>query len=252
MKWVNILLLLLIFLWASSGLTKDLARVLRGIPHAVDYVLGMWPPDILLLPQLVKPLVETIRIAIVGTVLAALISIPLSFLAARDTAPNAMIYFGSRGLINFLRAIPTLLWALLFVSLVGLGPLAGVFAITCHCIGTLGKLFSESIEGIGPNVVEQMEAMRVDGANEYQTIYHGLLPAVSSLFASYILYYFESNVRAATVLGLVGAGGIGLHLTHTIRLFKRHETLTVLLVILLTVVIIDTISRQIRRRLIED
>jgi len=154
-------------------------------------------------------------------------------------------------MINLLRAIPTLLWAILFVSFVGLGPLAGVFAITCHCIGTLGKLFSEAIESLDPNTRELVEAMRVDGANERQIIWHGLIPSLAPLFASYILYYFEANVRSATVLGLVGAGGIGLVLTQTIRLFKRHETLTVLLVILGTVIIIDSISRQIRRRLVD-
>lgn len=252
MKWIITILLTLIFLWASAGFAGDLPRILSGVPHAVDYIRGMWPPDLDILPELIEPLLETIKIAIVGTAVAALLSIPLSFLAARNTAPNTTIYLGSKGLINFLRAIPTLLWAILFVSFVGLGPLAGIFAIICHCVGTLGKLFGESIEGVGPNIVEQMEAMRVDGADEYQVILYGLLPALASLFASYILYYFEANVRAATVLGLVGAGGIGLYLTQTIRLFKRHETLTVLLVILTAVIIIDSVSRVIRGRLIDE
>ena len=251
MKRVNIIILILIFLWAVSGLAEDLPRILTGIPHAIDYILGMWPPDLEILPELVEPLLETMQIAVVGTVLATTVAIPLSFIAARNTAPHLTAYVFSRGIVNFLRAIPTLLWAILFVSLVGLGPLAGVFAITCHCVGTLGKYFSETIESIGPNVQEVTESMQTEGANRLQIIRYGLLPALAPLFTSYILYYLESNIRAATVLGLVGAGGIGLYLTQTIRLFKRHETLTVVLVILVVVLSVDALSRQVRKRFIE-
>ena len=252
MKWVSIIILILIFLWAVSGLAEDLPRILTGIPHAIDYILGMWPPDLEILPELVEPLLETMQIAVVGTVLATTVAIPLSFIAARNTAPHLTAYVFSRGIVNFLRAIPTLLWAILFVSLVGLGPLAGVFAITCHCVGTLGKYFSETIESIGPNVQEVTESMQTEGANRLQIIRYGLLPALAPLFTSYILYYLESNIRAATVLGLVGAGGIGLYLTQTIRLFKRHETLTVVLVILVVVLSVDALSRQVRKRLIDE
>lgn len=252
MRWLNILILVLVFLWASSGLMTDLPRIISGVPHAVDYVMGMWPPDFTILTDLWQPLCETIQIAVVGTALAATISIPTSFLSAKNTAPNLVIYLATRGMVNFLRAIPTLLWAILFVSFVGLGPLAGVFAITCHCVGALGKYMSEGIESIGPSVEEVLESMRTEGASEFQVIRYGLLPSVLPLFSSYILYYLEGNIRAATVLGLVGAGGIGLYLTQTIRLFKRHETLTVVLVILGVVLLADAMSRQIRKRLIDD
>ena len=235
MRKIVITIVILLFLWASGGLIGDLGHVLAGIPHAVDYISKMWPPNLSILPELLTPLLETIQIAIVGTTLAAMISVPLSFLAARNTAPTAITYFGARGIVNFLRAIPTLLWAILFVSLVGLGPLAGVFAIVCHSVGALGKYMSEGIESIGPTVKEVLESMRTEGANEPQIIWHGLLPALLPLFTSYILYYLEGNIRKATVLGLVGAGGIGLYLTQTIRLFKRHETLTIILVILVVV-----------------
>jgi len=250
LKWKIIIILAILFIWASTGLMEDLPRIISGVPHAVDYIKGMWPPDLTILPELFIPLVETIQIAVVGTILAALISVPISFLAARNTAPSTLIYSGTRGAINFLRAIPILLWAILFVSLVGLGPLAGVFAIVCHCVGTLGKYFSEAIESIGPSIQDILESMRTEGANEAQVIRHGLLPALAPLFISYILYYLESNIRAATVLGFVGAGGIGLYLTQTVRLFKRHETATVILVILGIVLSVDAMSRQIRKRLL--
>jgi phosphonate transport system permease protein len=251
-KWYHILFFLLILFWAVSGVASDLPRIISGIPHAIDYIGGMWPPSSDILPDLLWPLVETIQIAMLGTILASVVSVPIAFLAARNTAPCTAIYLSTRGLINTLRAIPVLLWAILFVAMVGLGPLAGVFAIVCHSIGALGKYMSESIESIGPSVTEVLESMRTEGASELQTMWYGLLPSVLPLFSSYILYYFEGNIREATVLGLVGAGGIGLYLTQTIRMFKRHETLTVVLVILVVVLLADAMSRQVRRRLIDD
>lgn len=236
-----------IFFWASWGLGEDLPLILKGLHHAVDYLGGMWPPDFSILPRLAGPLVETIQMAITGTSLATVVAVPLSFLAARNVSRRS-ITTPIRGVINFLRAIPTLVWAILFVAIVGLGPLAGVFAITVHCIGTLGKYFSEGLEAISPEVKEILEAMRVDGAHERQVMFYGLLPAVLPLFLGFVLYHLESNIRSATVLGMVGAGGIGLHLTQTIRLFKRHQTLTAILVILGTVLIMDALSWQIRRR----
>lgn len=237
----------MVFFWASWGLGRDLPLILKGLHHAVDYVGGMWPPDFGILPKLIRPLIETIQMAITGTSLATLVAVPLSFLAARNVAPRS-VTTPTRAAINFLRAIPTLVWAILFVAVVGLGPLAGVFAITLHCIGTLGKYFSEAVEAISPEIQEILEAMSVDGATQVQIIIYGLVPAVAPLFLSFILYHLESNIRSATVLGMVGAGGIGLHLTQTIRLFKRHQTLTAILVILSMVLVMDALSWQIRRR----
>lgn len=247
-QWLWSALLGLVFLWALSGPAEDLPRIIVGLPNIFDYVVSMFPPNLNILPELVGPMIETIQIAIVAIVLAAAVSVPLSFLAARNVAPNLLVYTGVRGVTNTLRIIPTMIWASLFVAMVGLGPLAGVFALTCHCIGTLSKFFSESVEAIGPEVVDALDAMRVDGANELRVILYGLLPAVFPLFLSYILYFFEYNIRVGTVLGLVGAGGIGLRLNMTIRLFKRQETLTILLFILFVVMIVDRISWMIRKR----
>jgi len=249
-RTATIIVLGLFLLWAWGGLWGDLPLILSGVSRAFDYMGGMWPPDSSILPRLVNPLIETVQMAIAGTSLAAMLAVPLSFLAARNTSPSRSVCVAARGLINFLRGIPTLVWALLFVTMVGLGPLAGVFAITLHCIGTLGKYFSEGLEAITPEVKEILEAMRVDGAHERQVMYYGLLPAVLPLFLGFVLYHLESNIRSATVLGMVGAGGIGLHLTQTIRLFKRHQTLTAILVILGTVLIMDALSWQIRKRVL--
>jgi phosphonate transport system permease protein len=249
----RILLLLgavLVFAWASQDAREDLPRVMKGIPFALDYIGAMYPPDWSVLPELVDPLGETLRMAIVSILSTAVIVTPLSFLAARNTMPSLPIYLIARGIINVARAIPTLLWAILFVSLVGLGPLAGIFAMTFHCVGALGKYFSEAVEAIGPSIREILEAMRIDGASEIQAIYYGLLAAVAPLFASYLIYYFEWAVRVGTILGLVGAGGIGLRLTMAIRLFKRQQVSAMVISIVAMVMVIDLCSRQIRKRLL--
>jgi phosphonate transport system permease protein len=242
----------LVVLWAFLGSFRDLPRVIKGLTFMTDYVGGMFPPDFSVLPSLAEPLRETVQSAISGVGLSACFAALLSFLAARNTSPGIVAYAACRGLIALLRGLPTLLWAILFVSMVGLGPLAGVFAITCHCTGTFSKLFSETIESTGPKVACILEAMRLDGAGEAQVIAYGLLPEVAPLFASYVVYYFEWAVRVGTILGLVGAGGIGLELTNAIRSFRRQESLAILLVILGLVVVIDQASRRVRDRLLRD
>lgn len=247
-QWGWPILLGVVFLWAFSGPMEDFPRVITGLPNAIDYMSRMFPPDFSILPELFRPMAETIQVAIVAIVLSTAIAVPLSLLGARNITPRIWVYFSARGAMNLLRMIPTLIWAALFVAVVGLGPLAGIFALTCHCIGTLGKFFSEGIEAITPDVVEALDAMRVDGASEMEVMFYGLLPALSSLFIGYILYYFEYNIRVGTVLGLVGAGGIGLRLNMAIRLFKRQETFTILLLILFVVIFVDRSSRLIRKR----
>lgn len=248
MKW---LLLALILLWASYGTIDELPRIINGIPYALDYLAGMYPPDWSILPSVIGPLIETLRMAIVSIVLSAMMAIPLSFLAAKDTTPNVIFYVGSAVLITFLRTIPTLLWAILFVAMVGLGPLAGVFALIAHCVGALGKYFQESIEAIVPKIIDNLEAMQVDGASNWQVIYYGILPQIAPLFASYILYYFDWCMREGTTLGLVGAGGVGLTLTMTIRLFKRQQTSAIILAIIILVMIVHVFSRMVRKKLLD-
>lgn len=246
-----IALVVLSLLWSISGVAQYLPRLASGLPHALDYALAMFPPDWSILPELVGPFAEQLRMAILAIHLATSITMVLAFLAARNTTPALPVYIVVRGFINVCRGLPTMIWALLFVAMVGLGPLAGIMALTVHCIGTLGKYFSESIETIGPQIKEILEAMRVDGANEWQVLYYGLLREVAPLFASYTLYYFEWALRVGTTLGLVGAGGLGLRLMTSIRLFRRQQTLTMILAILAVVIVVDTISGIIRKRLVE-
>lgn len=243
----NLTILVALLVWALVGVAGDLSRIPRGVPFMWDYVRGMFPPDWSILPALWGPWLETVRMAVISIALAAVIALPLAFLANRATAPHLAVYLVVRGVINLLRTIPALLLAILFVAMVGLGPLAGILALTGHCVGALGKYFAETIEGTLHGIAEIMEAMQMDGASRGQALYYGLLPEIAPLFVGYVLYYFEWALRVGTVMGLVGAGGLGLYLTMTIRLFKRQQTTVVLIVILGTVTAVDLLSYTIRR-----
>lgn len=246
-----VLLAGILFLLAIFSFADEAPRVIEGVPFALDYLAGMFPPDLRVLPGLVVPMCETLQMAVLSIGISSILAAPLSFLAAKDTTPNLVVYLAARGFINLARGIPALLWAILFVSMVGLGPLAGVFAMTMHCLGALGKHFSEAIESTVAGLKEVLEAMSLDGADSRQMIWHGVVPSVGALFASYTIYYFEWSIRVGTILGMVGAGGLGLQLTMSIRLFKRHETLTIVLVILAAVVIVDALSHLVRKELVE-
>ena len=242
--------LIAVILWCLEEAGQDAYRIRKGVPFLIRYLISMWPPDFSILPFLEIPIVESVRMAVAGIVVSTAVSVPVSFLAARNTAPFFSVYLTTRWVIIVLRGIPALLLALLFVSLAGLGPLPGILALTFHGIGVLSKDFSEVIESIGPSELEILEAMRVDGANEIQVLVHGLFPAVLPFFASHALSRFESNVRSASVLGLVGAGGLGIPLNESIQFFHRHETLTIVLVIFALAAAVDIVSRLLRARIL--
>ncbi len=212
-----------------------------------DFFVGMFPPDVAILPQALTAIGQTIQMAIMGTTLGAIIAFPLSFLAARNVMPYRPVYQATRTLFDLCRGINEIVWALLFVAMVGLGPFPGVLALTVHLIGALGRYFSEAIENTNPELVT---AIASTGANRVQTVYYGIIPQVRTLFVGYTFYYFEHCFRAATVLGLVGAGGIGLLLQESISLIRYQETLTILILMVVTVVIIDRSSAFMRMRFI--
>jgi len=249
-KWKNFgkrLLVIGVLLWSVSRLLLDWPRITPS--YFLEFVVGMWPPDLSVLPGLVGPLGETLQIALVAIVLAAVISVPMGFLGARNTSPHPLLFLGARTIIAVSRAIPTLLWAILLVILIGLGPFTGTVSLIIHCVGTLGKHFYEAIEAMGPNMKEVLEAMRVDGSNELQVAGYGTWPMLAPLFTGYILARMDANIRASTILGVVGAGGIGLQLTTSIRMFRGHETLTIILAICILVIGADLLSQAIRSRM---
>lgn len=222
------------------------ARLVRGLPWMWDFVRRMVPPNLAVLPAALKGALGTIEIALLGTALAAALAIPLGFLSARNVAPPAL-YYVVRTVLNFFRSIDTLVYALLFVAAVGLGPFPGMLAVVAYTTTSLAKLYSETIEGIEPGPVD---AIRATGATPLQVLRFGVLPQVLPLFLSYVLYRFESNVRAATVLGFVGAGGIGLYLQTYLRMIDYPSASTVLLVTVVMVMVVDFASARIRARLV--
>jgi phosphonate transport system permease protein len=235
--------LLLAIAWHIDA---DPARLVRGLPWMWGFVRRMVPPDPEVLPSALAGAVGTIEIALLGTALAAALAVPLGFLSARNVAPPA-VYYAVRTALNFFRSIDTLVYALLFVAAVGLGPFPGMLAVVAYTTTSLAKLYSETIEGIDPGPVD---AIRATGAARLQVLRFGVLPQVLPLFLSYVLYRFESNVRAATVLGFVGAGGIGLYLQTYLRMIDYPAASTVLLVTVLMVMVVDFASARIRARLV--
>jgi phosphonate transport system permease protein len=241
--WLAAALVLLGIAW---DIDADPLRLARGFPWMWDFVRRMLPPDFAVLPAALAGALTTVEIALLGTTLAALLAVPLGFLSARNVAPPA-VYYGMRAVLNFFRSIDTLVYALLFVAAVGLGPFPGMLAVLAYTTTSLAKLYSETIEGIDPGPVD---AIRATGATRRQVLRFGVLPQVLPLFLSFVLYRFESNVRAATVLGFVGAGGIGLYLQTYLRMIDYPAASTVLLVTVLMVMAVDFASARIRARLV--
>ena len=188
--------------------------------------------------------VVTLCIALWGTVLALLVSVPLGLLGARNLSPHPLVYFAARRLMDVLRAVNEFVFALMFVTAVGLGPFAGMLALGLHTGGVLGKLLSETIEAIDPG---QMEGVAAVGAPRLHVIAFGVVPQVMPNFLSYILLRFESDIRSASVIGMVGGGGIGFYLWDTIRAFNDREAATVILLIVAMVMCVDVVSSRIRR-----
>jgi len=204
-----------------------------------------FPPNFSDWQNWLKPLFDTLAMSIVGTALAFTMALPLGILAARNTTPHPIIYQLVRALLNLLRAIPELIMGILFVAAVGFGVLPGVLALAFHSIGMVGKFVAESIEHAdnGP-----IEAVRATGASPFQVVTHGVLPQVMSKVVDLALYRWEYNFRASTVLGMVGAGGIGFELMSSLRLMHYDEVVALLLIILAMVTLVDSVGAFLRRR----
>lgn len=239
-------LLLLVGLWRVDA---SPARIWEGIGKLGWLVTLMWPPSPGgALNELLHSLAETVAMAFFGTLIAAVVALPLCFLGAGNVVTSTLIRFTVRRSYDGLRGIDSLVWALIFVSAVGMGPFAGILALAIPDIGLLAKVFSEALESADRR---QVEGVRAGGGSRLQAIRFGLIPQVAPLMLSQILYTFESNTRSATILGVVGAGGIGLALGDRIRLNNWDEAAFIVLLILVTVAVIDNLSRRIRLRLIQ-
>jgi len=219
-----------------------------GVKKLYAVVAFMLPPAARgRLPAFTLAIFETLGMAFLGTLLAAILALPLGFLGSKNIAGNAVFHFGLRRVFDFIRGIDALIWALVWINVVGLGPFAGILAIACSVSGELAKLFSEAVENVDHR---QIEGVRAAGANAVQLVRYAVLPQVFPVILSNTLYYFESNTRSATILGIVGAGGIGLQLADRIRVLAWDQASLIIIMILVTVYLIDSVSNYLRRHFI--
>ena len=240
--------LLALIVYGFWRLEFSLSRVGSGLGQIAHIVSLMFPPSpgrhLLLF---LNALAETLAIALLGTLIAAVLAFPIGFLAAKNIVPNAFAHFAVRRFLDTIRGVDVLIWALIFVNVVGLGPFAGILAIAVSDFGTFGKLFSEAIETADR---KPMDGIVSTGGSKSHAVRFALVPEVVPVIASQVLYYFESNTRSATIIGIVGAGGIGLHLSEQIRMLEWDKVAFLVLMILVTVAAIDLVSARLRHAII--
>ncbi|MEY4284638.1 MAG: hypothetical protein RL111_1313 [Pseudomonadota bacterium] len=245
-EWFALIVMVLVFAWAWHGAEMRPLDLWKDAGNMATYGKEFFPPDFNDWRIYLHEMVVTLHIALWGTALAIVMSVPLGLLSSSNIV-SPYVYQPVRRLMDAFRATNEMVFAMLFIVAVGLGPFAGVLALFVHTTGTLAKLFSEAVEAIDPRPVE---GIRAGGAHPLAEILYGVLPQVMPLWVSFSLYRFESNVRSASVVGMVGAGGIGVVLFEVIRGFQYAQTCAVLLILILTVSFIDLTSAWMRKRLI--
>jgi phosphonate transport system permease protein len=238
--------LVALLVYAFVRLEFSFAKIGGGIGQLAHFVTLMFPPSPGTWARFhlfLDGLGETLAIAFLGTLAAAILAFPIGFLAAKNVVPTRLFQLGTRRFLDTVRGVDTLIWALIWINVVGLGPFAGVLAIMTSDFGAFGKLFSEAIEAVDRKPIEGVTA---SGGSDLARIRFAILPQILPVIAGQVLYYFESNTRSATIIGIVGAGGIGLHLSEAIRTLEWQEVSFLVLMILVAVAIIDQISARIR------
>ena len=263
---ISLIVLLLIGIVLSSKIIDtNISDLFNGIPRLGDYISKILPSlelnNLFLgskdqgsiaywyfnISKYLKLLFETFNMALLATMTGSILALFLSFLAAKNTSPNSLLFFSIRRMLEFFRGVPEIIFAILFVWVLGIGPLAGIIAITIHTTGSLGKLFSEVYENSNNRPIE---ALKASGGNWLSEMKFGLLPQVLPNLISYALLRFEINIRASTILGFVGAGGIGQELYLVINFNYYEEVSAIILLIILTVISIDLLSGHIRKNII--
>lgn len=242
--WVGLAIAILIASIREAQV--DLEEFIEGLPRLLDWLTRLWPPDLSELPTFLAATWETLAIAIVGTVAAMAFAIPAALLVARNVTPLPWISVPLRTSLNLLRAIDTAIFALFFVSVVGLGPFAGVLGVALHTAGSMAKLYAEVLETIPPETIEAIEAT---GTDRLRTFTFAVFPEALPGLTGISLYLWEYNVRSSVILGIVGAGGIGYELLVSLKLLDFGRLTTILLLILLMVSLVDGLSALLRQRL---
>ena len=242
-------LALLCGLWLTAPIVEvDFVHLIGSIGKMFTFAGQMFvTPDWGYVPQLLDKMLETIEMTVLATAIAIMVSLPLGVLAARNATPHIAVYRVVRDLLSLMRALPELVWALVFVSAVGLGPLPGVMALALVTVGFMGKFFAEAIEVVNHKPVEGVAA---HGAGWLQVRLFAMLPQALPDFIGTVMYILDHNLRAATILGLVGAGGIGYDLVMSMRLFQYDRLMLIALAIYLVVTLLDRLSDQLRSRII--
>ncbi|WP_279490226.1 phosphonate ABC transporter, permease protein PhnE [Actinomadura sp. KC216] len=247
-RWWAGLLTVVAVVWSLRGTDVGLGSLVQGREGAARLLTGLVPPDLSepMLRMVAQAAFETLQISIAALFLGALMGLPLAVLIAGNVRGPRWLSSSARVTAAFLRGVPELLWALLFVATVGLGPAAGVYAVSLHAAGLLAKLCSEQLEAVDPAPVE---AMRLTGASRHATMLLAILPQARNGIVSILLYQWECNIRSSAIIGFVGAGGIGQALGISLRLFRYEELATLLVAVLILILGVDRISRGLRSRM---
>ena len=244
--WLSVAAVAFLAAWSVSALEIEWAFFADAHEQAADLVGRMWPPRWSYLPSILKPLLETIHIATLGTAIGLVFSIPIAFLAARNTTLNGFTWAVGRALLVASRSVNTVIWGLVFVAIFGPGPIAGVAAVAARSVGFLAKLLAEAIEEAAEGPIE---AIRATGAGTGQVYLIGIFPQVIPVVLGTTVYRWDINIRESSVLGFVGAGGIGLQLYASINQFAWQQVLVVLVAILMVVLLSEAISAYVRARI---
>lgn len=241
----------LLTIWCAApppvGIGVDLGRIAANWSRGQQILGEVLSPNFAFFPQTVRPLIETFQMAVVACLLGCAVALPLAFLASRVTSPGRWVLWADRSVLNVVRALPDLLYAVVFVAAVGVGPLAGVLALLLFNIGVVAKLLSETVDGVDTGPIEAAWAV---GASRTQMVRSAALPQVLPHYVAFALYTFELNIRASTVIGIVGAGGIGNTLNTQMRAFNFENVGLVVLELFVLVLLIELASVAIRRRLV--
>lgn len=250
--WLITAAIVALLYWSATDIGVSLKAFQEGLPDLTSYFGRLvptkerpWPLDYL--PQIQSRLIETIKIALGSSILGSALSLPYALIGAQNLAPSRWIYTLGRGILNLLRTIPDLVLATLLAAVFGIGPIAGMLALIFFTFGVVAKLLCDKIETIDPG---PMEAVTAAGGTRLERAIYAVFPQIAPDFAAYSLYAFEVNVRAATVLGLVGAGGIGVILQRDISFMNYSKVGLIIAVTFLVVLIIDTFSTWLRSKLV--
>jgi len=245
-RYVWYLSIVFIAVWSLSNLDITWVYFLDAHEQAWDLLARMVPPYWDFIADIIDPMVETVHIATLGTIATFFVALPIAFLAARNTTPNAVTWFIGRFILVASRSVNTVVWGLFFVAIFGPGPMAGIWSVTARSIGFVGKLVAEAIEEIDEGTVEAVEAT---GASRLQVLLVAVLPQVMPVVFGTIVYRWDINIRESTVLGFVGAGGIGIILYSSINLFAWKEVAVILIAIFGVVLVSEFVSATVRKRI---